>query len=95
MNSIKKATATIAVFGIIILGVNSVQAGMLMSDFAGGNDNQPCVEKVDTKDGQGTKVDHGIIISGLATIFGNGVVDALFGKSDADVQTNCGIIISG
>ena len=89
MKQLRTLATTALVLGVIIMGVSNARAGMLMSDFVGG-DSAPCTE---TKGGSDTKVDSGIIVTGLTVILGEGVTKAIFGTPDE--QTNCGIIVTG
>jgi hypothetical protein len=69
MKNLKKIATTMALAGIIMMGVTSAQAGLLMSDFMGGTTEQPCTDKLD----EGIIVNDivGIIVSGLTGIIVN------------------------
>ncbi|NNE67903.1 MAG: hypothetical protein HKN33_15170 [Pyrinomonadaceae bacterium] len=88
MKTIKRMTGTLVVLGVIMMGASSARAGLVMSDFTGGSTQ--CTERTDKNT---TRVDRGIIVTGLTTIFGKTIVDSVFGKGE--VQTNCGIIVTG
>ncbi len=62
MKNLKKLATTLALSGIIMMGVTNTQAGLLMSDFAGGGE-QPCTIDV--------SVDNGIIVNDLTGIIVN------------------------
>ena len=72
MKNLKKIATTLTLTGIIMMGVTSANAGLLMTDFAGGDNNQPCTtEKIDIN------VDSGIIMSGLTGIIMSGLTGIL------------------
>lgn len=89
MKKFRNLVATAALAGIIMMGTTSANAGMLLSDFAGGDTptDNPCT--LETK----VKVNHGIIVSGVTGIIvsGLGIIVSGFTK---DAPTNCGIIVS-
>ena len=68
MKNLKKYATTLALAGIIMMGVSTAKAGLLMSDLTGGNEPQPC----STTD-KGVNVDSGIIVSGLTGIIVSGL----------------------
>ena len=67
MKNFKKFATTLALAGIIMMGVSNAKAGFLMSDLKGGTDTQPCTSKTNTN------VDSGIIVSGLTGIIVSGL----------------------
>ncbi len=89
MKNIKKFATTLALAGIIMMGVSSANAGLLMSDFAGGSTDVPCETEV--------KVDSGIIVSGLTGIIVSGFTGIIVSgiKADNDcVKVDSGILMS-
>ena len=90
MKNLKKSIATLTLTGIIAMGTTTAQAGLMMSDLTGRDNQQPCSEKVEKT---ATKVNHGIIVSGFGIIVcGFGIIVSGFTKDDT--RTNCGIMMS-
>ena len=79
MKNLKKIATTLTLTGIIMMGVTSTKAGLLMSDFAGGDNNQPCT--TETTD---INTDSAIIMSGFAST----IVSALTGLLMSDFAGN-------
>lgn len=85
MKTIKKLASTLALAGIIIIGVSSAKAGIIVSLSETSKSETPCTETIDSK------VEHGIIVSLT------GIIVSLTGiiVSYKDVpSTDCGIIVS-
>ena len=72
MKNLKTYATTLALAGIIMMGVSSAKAGLLVSDFTGGNEPQPC----STTD-KGVKFDSGILMSDLTGIIVSGFTGIL------------------
>lgn len=91
MKNLKKIATTLTLTGIIMMGVTSTKAGLLMTDFAGGNNNQPCTtEKIDIN------VNSGIIIGGLTGIIIGGLTGILMSDLSPNncEQVDNGILMS-
>ncbi|MEZ5429406.1 MAG: hypothetical protein R2747_24365 [Pyrinomonadaceae bacterium] len=90
MNNLKKLAVSLTLAGIIMMGVSSAKAGLLMSDFAG-DENQQCTTK-----NQDVKFDSGILMSGFVGILMSDLIDIISGKSSDQgcVQVNHGILMS-
>lgn len=84
MKNLKKLIATVTLTGIIIIGATNARAGLMLSDFVDGDQeqSQPCQENNENK------VDWGIIITNFGIIITN-----IIGMDD-NTETNCGIIIT-
>ena len=82
----KKTIATFTLAAIMTFGTTFANAGLLVSDFAGGTTQpDPCKETV--------KVDSGIIITDIVGIIITDLIGIII--TDAvDVPVNCGIIIT-
>jgi hypothetical protein len=74
---------------MVVLGVNTSFAGILMSDFNGNETPAPCTQQTD-------KADWGVIIGGFGVIIGGfGVIIGGLTDSDAKGETvNCGVIFN-
>jgi hypothetical protein len=75
MKNLKKFATTLALAGIIMMGASSAKAGLLMSDFTGGSNDQSC----------STKVDSGILMSDLTGIIIGGLKDNNCVKADSGI----------
>jgi hypothetical protein len=86
MKNLKKFATTLALAGIIMMGASSAKAGLLMSDFTGGSNDQPC----------STKVDSGILMSDLTGIIIGGFTGIIIGglKDNNCVKADSGILMS-
>ncbi len=80
MKNLKTFATTMALAGIIMMGVSSANAGLLMSDFTGGTNDVPC--------GTNEKVDSGILMSDATGIIVSGFTGII-------VSGFTGIIVSG
>jgi hypothetical protein len=88
MKNLKKFATTLALAGIIMMGVSSANAGIMLADLVGGNNDQPCSTEV--------KVDSGIIIGGLTGIIIGGFTGIIIGglKDNNCVKVDSGILMS-
>jgi hypothetical protein len=84
MKNLKNLMAAVTLLAILVLGTGSANAGILMSDFTGGQED-PCTEGP-------TKYDSGILMSDFT-----GVVLHRFGvvlhKGGDGGQVDCGILL--
>ncbi len=85
MKNLKKILASLTLAGIIMMGVTSANAGLLLSDFAGGS-NEPCSE---------TKSDTAVIMSEATAIIVSGFTAIIVsGLSNDDcVRVDNGILL--
>jgi hypothetical protein len=84
MNRVKRFVSLLVIVGVIFMGASNARAGLVMSDLTGDQDTNQCTERVE-------KVDNGIIIIALSSIFGDELVKGWFKKSEQPV--NCGVIV--
>lgn len=90
MKNLKKFATTLALAGIIMMGVSNAKAGLLMSDFAGGDGSQPCTVDAQFDDGIIVSGFTGIIVSGLTGI----IVSGFTAEDCASSDSLTGILMS-
>lgn len=89
MKNLKKIATTLTLTGIIMMGVTSTKAGLLMSDFAGGE--QPCTT-VNTD----INIDSAVIVSGFTGVIVSGFMGVIVSglSSDNCEQVNHGLLMT-
>jgi hypothetical protein len=90
MKNLKKMIATLGLAVVMMMTVSTVNAksGMLISDFTGGDTNQPCTEQ------PGGKTDWGIILSDFTGVISHGFTGiVIYGAAETPVD--CGVISHG
>ncbi|CAN5321822.1 hypothetical protein BH10ACI1_BH10ACI1_30950 [soil metagenome] len=83
MKNLKNMLAAITLTAVLMLGATSANAGILLSDFTGTSNQNPCTEQT-TKNNGGVAVNDGILVAGFTGILVAGA---------ADPTVNCGIIV--
>lgn len=80
---------------VLVIGVGTANAGILMTDSFKDTTPQPCT-------GTDTKVDSGVIVTGLTGVIVTGftgvIVTGFTGvivTGAVDTQTDCGVIVTG
>jgi hypothetical protein len=89
MKNLKNLMTTVTLLAILVIGTGSANAGILMSDFTGGQED-PCTEGP-------TKYNSGILMSDFTGVIlhGFGVILHGFGTDKGgDGQVDCGILMS-
>ena len=87
MKNLRNLMAAVTLMAVLMIGVSTTKAGILLSDDLRSGDTQPCTE---TKD-DSTKVDNGILVTftGILVTF----TGILVTFTD-DTNTNCGILVT-
>jgi hypothetical protein len=92
MTNLKNLLATITLLAVVVLGTTSANAGLIMSDFTGQGNNNPCTAN------DGVKLDMGIIVAGITGFIVAGRTGIIVAGRDGIIvagKDNCGIIVAG
>jgi len=97
MKKFKKLFVAITLMGVFVIATSTVKAGLLVSDFTGGNAETPCTEKKDD-----SKVEWGVIVNGLTGVIVNGLTGVILNgytgviiNDVVEEDINCGVIVNG
>jgi hypothetical protein len=87
MKNLKNLMAAVTLIAVLMIGATSANAGLLVSDFSGGDDTQPCTAT------NNDKTDWGIIVTGFTGIIVTGFTGIIV-TGAADSPVDCGILMS-
>jgi hypothetical protein len=98
MKNYRDLLVAVALMTVLMVGNLTVKAGLLVSDFTGGNPQTPCSEMKEN-----SKYDWGVIVNGITGVIVNGFTSAIANGFNSgiiitdikDENTNCGVIING
>jgi hypothetical protein len=102
MKNFRNLLAAVALMFVLMVGASTAKAGLLVSDFTGGNSQTPCTEtKEDSK--EGSKYDWGVIVNGVTGVIVNGLTGVIVNGFNSGIiitdikneNTNCGVIVNG
>ncbi len=85
MKNFRNFLAATLMFTVLAFGTSVANAGLLISDFTGGDTPEPCTEK-------SAEPDWGIIVEGFAGIIVEGFIGIIV---EGATEENCGIIVEG
>jgi type 1 fimbria pilin len=89
MKNLRNLMAAITLLAVLVLSTTSANAGILMSDFAGSNNPDPCSVKDDSK------LDSGILMSDITGIIIAGFTGIIIaGRNGETSHVDCGILMS-
>lgn len=95
MKNLRNLFAAVTLMAVLMIGVSSANAGILMTDLKGDNP-QPCTEtKTDSKTDWGVIVQDivGVIVQDFMGVIVQDFTGVIV-QDAADTQTECGIIIT-
>lgn len=96
MKKMKKIASAMVLSGVIMMGVNTAQAGVIVNLNDGTKNPSTCSESINKS---GERVDHGVIVNltGVIVNFTGVIVNLagdIFGDKKADTPVNCGVIVN-
>lgn len=96
MNNIKKIAKALVLSGVIMMGVHTAQAGIIVNYSSSGSKTETCQTGAVDK---GVKVDNGIIVNltGIIVNFTGIIVnfaDEVMGNKTDSAPVECGIIVN-
>jgi hypothetical protein len=96
MKNLKNFMAAITLLTVLVLGTMTANAGILVGDFAGSGQQDPCSE-APTKNDSGTIMSDitGIIVAGFTGIIVAGRDGIIVAGKGTTGNTDCGIIVAG
>lgn len=86
MKNLRNLMTGFVLAAVIMFGVGTANAGILMSDFKE-TTPQSCTEPE-------TKIDYGVIVTGLVGVIVTGFTGVIV-TGAVDTQTDCGVIVTG